>query len=1459
MRVIKRVMNILLQIMIVFAVSNIQAQNVNSPNKMGPLGTQVNTLSGNLYISRNDIYAQARGFDLNINFSYNSFRYDQNEGFGNGWSFGYGIKCIDDTAGSKTIVWGDGREDHYAALPGNAYKKPKGVYSALTQYQPGKYLLKELNGIKYFFDNNSHRKITRLEDPNGNFLNFNYSDSLLVSVNNAAGQSIAFTYYANGRLASVVDAMATPVYTYTYTYDAIGNLKQVTNPMGGTNKYTYLINGPMKTITDKNNNTVNVIYYNDFTVSELIGCNKRLSFSYNELTNTTMVTDHIVNGNNQVSKYEFQKFDDVSWLVRKSGNCCGYNVSFEYDSNGNVVKETDANGNATNYSYDGNGNVIKIIDPLGHTKTFTYSSAFNNMLSYTDAMNYVQTMQYDVRGNLTQFIEPNGSVTSLTYSANGDLMSITNPGGQVTQYTYDAFGNPAVITQPLGISMSFLHDARGNLISATDERGFNYTYQYDSLNRIKSASDPMGHNKSLFYDAEGNLVSISNENGQINQFSYDASNRVVANTNPMGYKTFFTYDAVDNLIQMTDALGKKVSLNYDGFNRLKDLSDPMGNSSHFVYDGNGNLVSVTFPSGRVINNTYDKLNRLIKSEDGMGLMGSLTYDNNGNLTSRTLASGSLLSYTYDTQNRIKTATDPLGNIRTYNYDNNSNLLSVQDRNGRSVSYTYDQLDRVIAHTDENNFTTSITYDAGGNVLSVNDQNNHVTSHSYDSLNRLMATTYPDGRFLQFTYDNLGNVVSKKATDGSVINYQYDSINRLVVKNLPDGNVVSFGYDALNRLISAVNNSSTVTRNYNSLNLMTSETLNGKTTGFTYDIPGMRKNIIYPDSTIVTKSYNNRKLLSGIAMNNVSVVGYQYNKANQLTSKNYSNGLISNMQYDFAGRLSNLSTGNGAIQNNTYSFDKELNKATVNKSIIPGESEQINYDAAYRLSEYKRGQIGSTPDLHQLYGYDALGNRTSLNSNGTNTTYTANNLNQLTNSSNINQTINYTFDNNGNLTYDGTYHKAYDAEGRLKIDSASPSNKIQYLYDAFGRRITKTVNGIPYRYIYDGICQIQQRDGNTDTLLDNMVFVRFNTPVAHMKNGQIYYYHLNEMNSVDAITKANGNLVERYVYDAFGNQLIYDSANQAMANSIIGNRFGFTGQEYDSESKSIHFHFRNYSPVTGTFNQRDPTGYLDGMGLYQYAHNNPASYTDQMGLKGGPFSSLGNDPLQDVVNLLNNTNTSLGLLGEKYPTIQKNVEALEDVKSVTKELVKNIPDKYYKEKAKWEKVFKNAPKRLARKMKNLESLITTEEILTNTTTTVSKINKVVKPNPLIKLSKYGGPLFNTIDLGYKVWKAREPKKDACGNIVQRTSFEQARLNFDVGLTLFSYTGIGSAYSLVDWGFELAIPSETGGGLTTRFLDLGEMHGNWMDNHPDAAQFEMGFCFVATIPGYLSGAGWSAFGY
>lgn len=119
-----------------------------------------------------------------------------------------------------------------------------------------------------------------MEEPNGNYINFNYTDTLLTSIVNGAGQTINFTYNLQGRLATVTDAIAAPSRTFTYSYDAAGNLKEVKDPLNGKYQYTYLVNGPMKSIMDKNNNKVDIIYFSDMSISELVGCNKRLSFSY---------------------------------------------------------------------------------------------------------------------------------------------------------------------------------------------------------------------------------------------------------------------------------------------------------------------------------------------------------------------------------------------------------------------------------------------------------------------------------------------------------------------------------------------------------------------------------------------------------------------------------------------------------------------------------------------------------------------------------------------------------------------------------------------------------------------------------------------------------------------------------------------------------------------------------------------------------------------------------------------------------------------------------------------------------------------------------------------------------------------------------------------------------------------------------------------------------------------------
>lgn len=120
-----------------------------------------------------------------------------------------------------------------------------------------------------------------------------------------------------------------------------------------------------------------------------------------------------------------------------------------------------------------------------------------------------------------------------------------------------------------------------------------------------------------------------------------------------------------------------------------------------------------------------------------------------------------------------------------------------------------------------------------------------------------------------------------------------------------------------------------------------------------------------------------------------------------------------------------------------------------------------------------------------------------------------------------------------------------------------------------------------------------------------------------KDNNQYFYHQNELNSIEAITNQQGRLIEKYDYDVYGKMNIYDSLNNPLPGSIAGNRFGFTGQEYDSATGMYKFFFREYNPETGLFSQRDLIGYADGMGMYQYVHNNPANGVDVLGLEDCP--------------------------------------------------------------------------------------------------------------------------------------------------------------------------------------------------------------------------------------------------
>jgi RHS repeat-associated protein len=109
-----------------------------------------------------------------------------------------------------------------------------------------------------------------------------------------------------------------------------------------------------------------------------------------------------------------------------------------------------------------------------------------------------------------------------------------------------------------------------------------------------------------------------------------------------------------------------------------------------------------------------------------------------------------------------------------------------------------------------------------------------------------------------------------------------------------------------------------------------------------------------------------------------------------------------------------------------------------------------------------------------------------------------------------------------------------------------------------------------------------------------------------------YYPLQDLlYRTNALTDSSGAIVEKFDYDAYGNTLIFDAGDNPKTNPIC--EFLFTGRRFDPETQLYFYRARYYNPTLGRFMSRDPIGYQDGMGLYEYVKSSSFCKVDPYGL------------------------------------------------------------------------------------------------------------------------------------------------------------------------------------------------------------------------------------------------------
>jgi len=1066
----------------VFILNNIYGSKHSKPNEPGPWPSmQVNTYTGNLFYQRSDLQIPALGdIDLSVVFSFNSLNIVKDEGYGNGWSFSFGMQYfISDS--TFTISRGNGEEYRYT-MSYKVYQPGQPHYGNISEYSPGKYLHTTKYGIRYYFDDPVHKKLTEIKDRNGNSTLIAYSGGYPVTITDPSEREINLDW-SDGHLSQITYSYTTPGRVIEFQYDVSGNMVQVTRPLNNTFQYVYDSNGNLISVTDPQSNVINISYGMNGAV-EAMSCpaaSYNKTFQYDNCNATTTVSQ-VVSMINRQTIYTYNLEGQVIHRQHPDGN----SEEFEWDSINNLLSHTDENGSLTNYTYDADGNMLSATDCLGNSDFYTYDTNYNMVTQHIDKRGNATEYSYDLNGNLISIEDCITNIQSIECNSYGNITGKTDQNGNTTNYSYNIYGNLTGLTDPLGFTESYTYDQAGNLLTSTDKRGFTSTFTYDPLDRHIGSIDAAGYTSSYTYDGNGNLTSETNANGFTTTYIYDVLNRLISQTDALGGVTGYTYDEAGNLLTETNANGCTETYTYNLRNKPSSHVDDPGHIDYVSYDPVGNILSSTDKNGNTTNYSYDCLGRLLVLIDPGGFTESYTYDANGNRTSYIDKNENAETYGYDCMDRLTSTDFPLGCSELRAYDPVGNTTSFTDRNGNTTTHAYDAMNKLTVSTDPLLQIETWAYDGSGHRTSFTDKNGNTITYVNDYSGMVTSVQYPYAIAESFTFDGMGNKLTHIDKNGNTTNYNYDGLNRLVNRTSPLGYQETNTYDAIGNQLSYTDK-------------------NGNTTTYTYDCNGEKLSETDPLGNTITYTYSPVGNPTSVTDKNGNITTWAYSCC-RLSSVTDPLGYTESYGYDPAGNRTSITDKNGNITNYTY-------------------------DSLSRLISI------TTPLGNQTqYTYDFMGNTlTETDANLNTTTYIYNSRNEL-----IKATFpdasnnNYVYDDDGNLTQsfniggseDSTTY-VYDALNRLisKSTNFGPFTKtLLYAYDSNGNNtsITGETGVITYQYDNDNrLGQITDQNGELTTFERDP---NGNQTVINYPNGVSTHLSYDELDRVEAVITTDAPLV-----------------------------------------------------------------------------------------------------------------------------------------------------------------------------------------------------------------------------------------------------------------------------------------------------------------------------------------------
>jgi RHS repeat-associated protein len=556
------------------------------------------------------------------------------------------------------------------------------------------------------------------------------------------------------------------------------------------------------------------------------------------------------------------------------------------------------------------------------------------------------------------------------------------------------------------------------------------------------------------------------------------------------------------------------------------------------------------------------------------------------------------------------------------YSGTGHLARLIAPDGQVVAIKHDADERPVEVLDERLQRYRREYDRADRIVSESTFDGRLLEYRYNRAGRVVRIDYPDGEWRELSHDKLGNVLEDRGADVQ-ITFERDSEGRLVRAVCTDAMatvVTEIERDAWGRVVAETQNGRTLRREYDGYGRTTARVVaEGVRTEYRYDGDDLLVGVSHGDRSVaIQRDWEGRERVreSGswrLDTDRDSLGRRSLDRVAAFDQGRWTPVLSRQFSYDAAGRIVALADSRRGVATYGYDPSDRLTDA-VNGNL----REAFEYDptgslvgavrtrGADREEAPERWSFGSGNVLKTAgdtrYRYDGRGRRIQR----------------------------IEADRTGKGSDRVTLY-GWDTKDRLREVVLPDGKRVRFAYDAFGRRVRKTVLSAPdtespaiagtlvettVDYLWDGnvICEERHRTAAAERDRLHVHTPGTFTPLLQIEGGSVFGVLVNQVGVVTDLIDDRGRVAWQARHGAWGDVVAVDRDPHS---AVVESPFRLLGQIADDETGLCSTRFRYFEAEHGRWLSPDPIEIEGGLNHMAFG-GAPTLSSDAWGLAYEPW-------------------------------------------------------------------------------------------------------------------------------------------------------------------------------------------------------------------------------------------------